>query len=657
MSKSRIHLILIVTLLACVGQTLAQTVALKGDEPKLIAVLKDSGAPLKAKVDACRQLAIMGGKDSIAPLAALLGDEQLSHNARYALQMNPDPAVDEALRDALGKVKGRPLVGVIHTVGYRRDARAVGTLAGFLTDSSPVVASAAGRALGSIGNAEAATALEQTLPKVAAECRLDVYEGLLRCAESLAREGKRPAAMGIYDRLSKSDAPHQVRGGALRAGILARQPAGRQKQLQQHLGDEDYILFSAAVQASHEMRSAKVSAILTEGMKSLSADRRILVIQALGVRGEKGATPALIEAAKSGESSVRVAAIRSMTELGDASAVAAVVQLLDDRDGEVAKAAQESLATFPGREADEVVSQMFASDDADKQRLGLDLMGRRRMASGLPALVKAAGDADAKLRVNAIKMIGDLGGPDQLPVMLDLLKQARESAELNAVEQALTTMCLKAADSKSQADRLIEPLDKAEPAHKASLVRVLGAVGGPSALLAVCACAKSDNADVRSAATRALGTWKTVDAAPSLLAMAKEAGTPAEKTLFLRGYLGLAARGDVPREERVAMCRQAAGLVVRDDEKRLLLGTLSNVESPESVELIAPYLDDAGVKQEAVLAAVTVAEKLLRGRGPAPFAGKLIPSLEKVAKAASDEKLAGRAAAVLRQAQNKAGAR
>ena len=42
-------------------------------------------------------------------LAALLGDEQLSHNARYALQMNPDPAVDEALRGALGTVKGKPL--------------------------------------------------------------------------------------------------------------------------------------------------------------------------------------------------------------------------------------------------------------------------------------------------------------------------------------------------------------------------------------------------------------------------------------------------------------------------------------------------------------------------------------------------------------------
>ncbi len=654
--KSKTPFILIVTLLlACAAPALAQTVAPKSDEPKLVAVLKDSETPLKAKIDACRQLAIIGGKDSIAPLAALLGDEQLSHNARYALQMNPDPTVDEALRDALGKVKGRPLAGVIHTIGYRRDAKAVGTLGELVNSGNPMVAGAAARALGDIGNAQAAQALQQALPKAPGECRLDCYEGLLRCAESLAADGKKPDAIAIYDRLYKSEAPHQVRGGALRAAILTRQAGNRQKLLQEHLGDDDYILFSAAVQASHAMRSARATTILIDAMKPLSADRKILVIQALGVRGEKGAAPALLDAAGSGDLRVRIAAIQAATELGDVSAVPVMVRLLDDGDRDVAKAAQESLATFPGREADAAVAQMFAGDNADRQRLALDLMGRRRMTSGIPALLKAAHGADLKVRTDAIKMIGDLGGPDQLPTMLDLLRNTRGTQDLAAVEQALTAICLRAADSKSEADKLIAQLDKAQPPQKAVLVRVLGAVGGPNALQAVIACARSDDADVRAAATRALGTWKTVDAAPSLLAMARESSNPSEKTLFLRGYLNLAARGDVPVEERLAMCRQAAGLIVREEEKRLLLGTLGNIESPEAVELIAPYVDDASCRQEAVLAAVTVAEKLLRGRGPAPFAARLIGPLEKVVQAAASDDLAKRAKAVLAQARNKAG--
>jgi len=642
-------------LLSCAGQTLAQTVAAKSDEPKLIAVAKDPSAPLKSRIDACRQLAIVGGRDSIAPLAALLGDEQLSHMARYALQTNPDPAVDEALRDALTKVKGRPLAGVIHTVGYRRDAKAVGALAALLGTSSPMVASAAARALGDIGNTEAAQALQEALPKIAAECKLDVYEGLLRCAESLAKERQRQDAIAIYDRLYKSDAPHQVRGGALKAAILTRQAGNRQKLLQESLANEDYILFSAAVEASHQMRSARATKILTGAMESLSADRQILVIQALGVRGEKGAAPALLEAAKTGEPPVRIAAIRAATELGDAAAVPVLVQLLDDGNGEIAKVAQDSLAAFPGAEADAVVMKMFTGAEEARQRLALDLMGRRRMTSGLPVLVKAARDTGAKIRIDAIKMIGDLGGPDQLPTMFDLLKNAREAQELATVEQAITSICLKATDSKAEADKVIAQLDKVQPHQKAALVRVLGAVGGTNALQAVVAAARSDNADVRSAATRALATWKTVDAAPTLLSMARQTTDAAEKTLFLRGYLNLAGRNDVPVEERLAMCRQAAGQVSRDDEKRLLLGTLSGIQSPETLELIMPYVDDAGSRQEAVLAAVTVSERLLRGRAPAPFAAKMIPSLEKVAQAATGE-LADRANAVLRQARTKADA-
>jgi len=657
MSKSRVHLILIVALLAaCAGSVFAQTVASKSDEPKLIATVQDSSAPLKARVDACRQLGIIGGKDSIAPLAALLGDEQLSHMARYGLQMNPDPAVDEALRDALGKVKGLPLVGVIHTVGYRRDARAVAVLGNLVTSGSPVVTDAAARALGDIGNADAVQALQQALPKVPAECKLACYEGLLRCAESLATEGKTRGAIAIYDPLYKSDAPHQIRGGALRAAILTRQAQGK-SLLREQLGNEDYILFSAAVQASHQMQDDATTAILTDAMKSLSADRKIVVIQALGVRGEKSAMPALLDAAKAGDQAVRVAALRAVTELGDASAVPVLVRLLDDSDGEIARVAQDCLAAFPGRQADDAVAKMFAGDNADKQRLALDLMGRRRMTSGIPALLKAANKTTSKVRADSIKLVGDLGGPDQLPALFDLLKNADQSQDLAAVEQAITTICLKAADSKPLADKVIAQLDAAKPAQKASLVRVLGAVGGPNSLQAVVACAKSDEEAVRSAAARALGTWKTVDAAPILLSMAKETSNPAEKTLFLRGYVSMAARGEVPVGDRVAMCRQAAGLIARDAEHRLLLGTLSHIESPDAAELIAPYLDDANCRQEAVLAAVTVAEKLLKAQDAASFAGRLVPSLEKAAQAAENDDLAKRAKAALDQARSKAGSK
>ena len=69
--------------------------------------------------------------------------------------------------------------------------------------------------------------------------------------------------------------------------------------------------------------------------------------------------------------------------------------------------------------------------------------------------------------------------------------------------------------------------------------------------------------------------------------------TPPRRRCLLRSYLNLAVRGEMPVEQRIEMCKQAAGLVQRDEEKRLLLGTLGNIESPDAMNLILPYLSDA----------------------------------------------------------------
>lgn len=347
MTKSKLNLVVVAALLlAGAAQSFGQTVPPSTPEQvnKLIAVIK-SDAPQKDKVDACRQLSVIGTKDAVAPLAALLGDETFSHMARYALEPNPDPTVDEAFREALGTLKGRLLVGVISSVGVRRDPRAVRPLAGMLTDRDPEVAQAAARALGSIGNQRAARVLQRALPNVPAENQLAFCEGLLRCAESLADRGQRDRAIEIYDQLRNMEAAHQVRGGALRGAILARGEDGI-ALLKQHLGSDDYILFSAAVQTSMEIPGDEVTKALTSSLKGLPADNQILIILALGKRTDSAALPALFALAKEGEKSVRIAAIRALPQVRDASVVPVLKALAGNADKEISEAAQQGLAAF-----------------------------------------------------------------------------------------------------------------------------------------------------------------------------------------------------------------------------------------------------------------------------------------------------------------------
>ena len=81
------------------------------------------------------------------------------------------------------KLKGRPLIGVIGSLGVRRDTKAVGPLAELLKDTDADVAQAAARALGRIGGGPATEALETALGSASAANQLAFSEGLFRCAD------------------------------------------------------------------------------------------------------------------------------------------------------------------------------------------------------------------------------------------------------------------------------------------------------------------------------------------------------------------------------------------------------------------------------------------------------------------------------------------
>jgi len=650
MFKSRIRVITIVALFLVISTgAFAQTVAAKQDEPKLIAVLQNPGASQKDKVDACRQLSIVGTKNAVAPLAALLGDEQLSHMARYALEPIADPAVDVALRAALGKLKGKPLVGVITSLGVRRDAEAVQPLLQILmqNQAGPYALSAALRSLGQIGTVGAAEALKASLDHAPPEGMPDVYEGLFRCAERLAGEGNRGAAIEIYDTLRARDASHQVRAGALRGAILARGKDGV-ALLQEHLRSDDYVLFSAACQTSLEMPGEQVTRALTAELNQLPADNKILVIWTLGKRADAGGLPALFALAKKGEKTVRLEAIRALPQVPDASAVPVLVELMGDADTQISQAAQDGLAALPGQGADDAITAMLEGRQTDQRLTALDLMGRRRMTKSIPALLKAAGDADAKVRPAAIRKIGELGGPDELPALLDVLMRLKDSQDLDAAERALSAVCVKTDNPQSHAGKLIGLLAKAQPAQKAVLLRVLGVVGGPDALKAVRAAVDDGDGQVRDAAFRALCSWKTADAAPDLLTMAKSAPEASRKTAALRGYINLVRDESLSTEQKLAMCKQAAELIARNEDKKLLLGALGTVPSAEALAMAMTNVDDPATADEACFAAVAISEKIVEQKPQ-----EVTEALQKVLKATENKNVIRNARQTLQKARKR----
>jgi HEAT repeat protein len=185
-----------------------------------LAGMLGTDAPHAAKDYICRKLSLIGNAGAVPAIAPLLTDEKLSHMGRYALERMPDPAAVKAMRDAVSKVSGKLKVGMINSLGVRRDTEATAMLTGLLSDSDAQIAAAAAAALGVIGTPEAAKVLGDFVKKAPDGLKLAAADAYLAAAEQLLKDGKKLEAMTAYKALSTADQPKHVRLAATR-GLLA----------------------------------------------------------------------------------------------------------------------------------------------------------------------------------------------------------------------------------------------------------------------------------------------------------------------------------------------------------------------------------------------------------------------------------------------------
>ena|SRR5438552_11194933 len=189
------------------------------DANALIRILTDGSSPEFQKAKACQRIGELGPREAVPALSALLSNEHLNTYARYGLEPIADPSVDDALRAGLSKLKGNLVIGVINSIGKRRDQKAAPALARMIYNTDGDVARAAAGALGKIGDASAMHELQTAIVKTKGMTRMAVADASLVCAERLLAEGQRAQALGLYASLSAPGMPKSARLAAMQ-GII-----------------------------------------------------------------------------------------------------------------------------------------------------------------------------------------------------------------------------------------------------------------------------------------------------------------------------------------------------------------------------------------------------------------------------------------------------
>ncbi|MFO8011665.1 MAG: HEAT repeat domain-containing protein [Phycisphaerae bacterium] len=630
----------------CAGRASAAAQDAGEREQKLIAVLR-SDAPASEKAITCKRLAVYGSEKAVPALAALLPNPQLASWARIALEAIPGPAADKALRDAMDKVQGRLLVGVINSVAVRRDAKAVDALAARLKDADADVASAAAVALGRIGGKTAVKALEPALAAKRDPVRSAVAQGLIFCAEHCLAGGKRDEAVRLFDAVRGADLPAQRVREATRGAILARGPAGVPLLVEQ-LRSTDEERFALGLRVARELPGAEATDAVVAELDKAASDRQALIVLALGDRGDPKALPAVLDAVTKGAEHVRTAAMTALERFADASSVPVLLDAAVDDNVDLAQAAKATLARLRGREVDEAIADALPEAPAEKQRILLQIAGQRRIEAALPAMMTCAGKDDAGVRAAAVEAIGALGGHTHAAHLVRIARKTKDAKARAGIEQAL--MAIASREGPTCMPHLAPLAESDAPALRVIGLHALACAGGTGALDAVRSALDDRDETVRDEAVRTLSGWPgrrpqdDAVAAP-LLALAKDADKPAHRVLALRGYLRwVQATGSLGDGERIATVREILPLAARPEEKRLVLAALTEFPHPDGLSLVEPMLGDEAVRGEAELALLAIARGIAGSQRPQARA-----AAERLRSRAKDDAVRRRAAQLLQK--------
>ncbi|MBR5627585.1 MAG: hypothetical protein IKW74_08220, partial [Thermoguttaceae bacterium] len=323
-----------------VDQEKSQTIQKSTDEAYLIQTLEnigDSEDDIYYGNIACKRLAVYGTDAAIPTLVKMLASEKQNFNARFALEAMPGDAVNPVLEKAAQELSGYCLVGVIDTLGVRKDANAVAIFKDILASNKDVkVTKAIYAALGSIANDDAIAILLEEAKTIADRAPITVNkydentllaaglaDAILDCADACEIAGNTDKAIELFDAVINPAFPvFNQKAGSYR-GLLARDAAAVELLISK-MKSEKCCCFVSGLKSIREYSdnaSESIVKALVDVLPELSEDRQVLVIRALGDRcdevSQKLTFPVLDKAITSGSNAVKIAAMRALVHVAN----------------------------------------------------------------------------------------------------------------------------------------------------------------------------------------------------------------------------------------------------------------------------------------------------------------------------------------------------
>ncbi|MGI6416706.1 MAG: HEAT repeat domain-containing protein [Thermoguttaceae bacterium] len=606
---------------------------------RLAKLLQDPATTADARQFICAQLYQIGTEAEVSIVAPMLLNPATTDMARLFLERIKSEASIAALRAALGKLEGRPLIGVANSLSIMGDEASVEKIIALTKSQDAAVALAAWRALGNFGAESAADFLIDRLKK-ADGASAPMESAAVRTAILLESAGKQDKAMEIYRLLADAKRSLGARQAGFRALLAATPEEGKAALVAEWSKSPDPAKQKVVISQLTALSDAGLEKTLNQ--PAIGEKVQVALMEELAARQGEKMLPAMLEAADSGDPAKVQMALRFLASIGDPKVIPVLIKALRS-DETSRRIAADALAQRPTGAVGPALLEAL-NNQVDIREQVVEILSKLRYYEAIDPLVKLARHKDPAVYEGAVEGLRGICDPDDtdLKRMLNLYLDVPAGAQRDYVERAIAYICEKNPDASDRAAILLgfveKHRDRDQVSFQAAVLPLLGRLGTAAVYKKIQPLLRASQPELSAAAVRALCNWPTAEHAEALWELAEKSESRAYRSQALRAYVRvITLPSDRPEAETLRMLKAAMNLADNNENKNLALSRAAAIRTLEAVDWVAGYLDDPALAQTACRVIVELAHhRFLRQPNKAHFE----PILRKVEATAKDKSIA-----------------
>ncbi len=301
-------------------------------------------------------------------------------------------------------------------------------------------------------------------------------------------------------------------------------------------------------------------------------------------------------------------------ELFDANDVQMLIEKIVEGVGKLRDNSRTVLYELKDPNTDAEILKLLKKTDKDDYEIELlKAVGKRNLSEDKNLLYDKAKDDNFKVSMTAVRAIGEVGEPNDVSKVLDLMKGFDNSSQFLEVEIAAVKLAKQIPDKDKRTEEILKRLEKQKSGRLAfSYIHMLGKLPDEKGYEALMKRVDSDDIRTKIEALKSLVNWPNAKGMEKMRKLARTSENMGVRIYALRGFVKRIPKNDkLSEKKKMEYYEEAIGFASSYSIKKMIIINLGNSKSESAMKFLTRYLGHPSLHPDADMAILTIAEQTM----------------------------------------------